>query len=149
MSTGRPAPADAARLILFHKQDTSARVRFLRHIGGGVSLPGPLPSLCEIVDEDEAPDLKVVAHPSLYLAQAERWLGLEPGALALEPEFRSWVELTGGPVPVYLGRFTSIDPPFAAAEAVGCAFITIMEGRDLRPVELELLRRAYQLVLGG
>ena len=32
------------RLILFHKQSTSARTRFLRHGHGGICTLGPLPT---------------------------------------------------------------------------------------------------------
>jgi hypothetical protein len=53
-----------------------------------------------------------------------------------------------GALPVLLAAFTSIDPPFAAAEACGGRFAAITEARGLPPVELALLRRAYEVLIG-
>jgi hypothetical protein len=49
---------------------------------------------------------------------------------------------------VLFRSFTSIDPPFAAAEAIGGRFIAITEARGLPPVELDLLRKAYEILIG-
>ena len=47
-----------------------------------------------------------------------------------------------------LARFTAIDPPFSAAEQLGGAFIDLTQARGLPPLELDLLRRAYEVILG-
>ena len=49
---------------------------------------------------------------------------------------------------VLLAAFVGIDPPFAAAERVHGRFIAITESRQLSDVERDLLRRAYEHVLG-
>ena len=56
--------------------------------------------------------------------------------------------MPGGPLSIYLLRLQSIDPPFGAAEQVGGCFVELTGARDIAPVELELLRRAYVHVMG-
>jgi len=133
-----------ARLILVHKQGTSARTLFLR-FKSGVVAPEPLPALAQVVDEGGAGD--VVVHPAALFAQVAASLGLDAGDIELESDFSADVDTPGGIVPVYLGRMTTIDAPLEAAERVGARFIAITEARDLSPVELELLRRAYTCVM--
>jgi len=112
----------AARLILFHKPKTSARTRFLR-FADTVLACGPLPAL------------------------AER-MALPAGSFEVVDEFSEHLETPDGAVPVLLAAFTSIDPPFAAAEAIGGRFVAITEARGLPPVELDLLRHAYEVLIG-
>ncbi len=135
---------DDLRLLLVHKQKTSARVRFLR-FAHGVTAFDPLPALSDIND-DEAP--QVVHHPNVYLRAAEQRLGLPAGSLAHEAEFEALVHTPAGPIAVYLTSIDTIDPPFAEAEALGGRFIAITEAIGGMPVEMELLRRAYAAVLG-
>lgn len=49
---------------------------------------------------------------------------------------------------VHLASLDTVDPPFAEAEALGGRFVAITEARGCSPVELELLRRAYTVILG-
>jgi hypothetical protein len=49
---------------------------------------------------------------------------------------------------MHLASFTTIDPPFDAAAAVGGQFIAITEAMGGMPVEMDLLRRAYEVLLG-
>lgn len=136
-----------ARLILVHKQGTSARTRFLRYADGIVA-PEPFPKLAQVLGEDEVADgASVVAHPAALLRQVAEGLGLGAGDIVLESDFRAHVDTPQGVAPIYLGRVTTIDPPFAAAEKAGARFIAITEARDLPPSELELLRRAYECVM--
>lgn len=112
----------APRLILFHKQKTSARTRFLR-FADTVLAVGPLPSV-------------------------EERMALPAGSLETVDDFRMHVDTADSAVPVLLAGFTSIAPPFAAAEAIGGRFVAITEARGLPPVELELLRHAYEVLIG-
>jgi hypothetical protein len=141
-------PADM-RLLLAHKQKTSARVRFLR-FPHGLCAFAALPALSSVLDD--APASQVETHPSLYLRSAEAQLGLEHGSLALEAEFSASVDTPEGPIRVRLAIFTSIDPPFEAADKLGGKFIAITEARgDLNktsPAEMELLRQAYTVLMG-
>jgi hypothetical protein len=134
----------APRLILFHKQKTSARTRFLRFADTVLAF-GPLPASAKLLPEDTEP---VRQHPAAHLRAAEERLALPIGSLEPVPDFHIDVATEEGPVPVLLAGFTSIDPPFAAAEAVGARFAAITEARGLPAVELELLRRAYEVLIG-
>jgi hypothetical protein len=137
-------PADL-RLILAHKQKTSGRLRFLRLPHGTVAFT-PLPPLSALI-EDAAPP-QVVHHPTAILKAAEEKLSLPAGSLAHEPEFHATVDTPDGAIAVHLASFTSIDPPFDEAAALGGRFIAITETMGVAPVEMDLLRRAYEVLLG-
>ncbi|HEY6896727.1 MAG TPA: hypothetical protein VI279_05655 [Rhodocyclaceae bacterium] len=136
------------RLILFHKQSTSGRTRFLRFAQGLLAFE-PLPALSALVDEGAAAASSVRPHPAAALRAAEERLGLAGGSLKAEAEFYAEVETPAGAVPVLLAAFTSIDPPFDAAAQAGGQFIALTEARGLHPLELDLARRAYETILGG
>ena len=135
-----------SRVIFFHKQATSARLRFLRFAYHSVCAFEPLPKLAMLMDEEDAAG--VALHPAAIIQQAEQKLGLSCGELKAEGEYRACVDVAGGPVNILLLRFTSIDPPFALAEKIQAAFVDLPEARDLVQVELELLRKAYELLIG-
>ncbi len=137
------------RLLLAHKQKTSARVRFLR-FPHGVCAFTALPILSTVFEDP--PSSRVENHPSVYLRSAEAALGLDNGGLALEAEFSASVDTPDGPIKVRLATFTSIDPPFELAERLGGKFIAITETRGevnkISPAEMELLRQAYTALMG-
>lgn len=133
------------RLILLHKQATSGRVRFLC-LSSGILAFSPLPALSALRDEDHSPTVHF--HPTAIVREAEIHLGLPEGAIVPEAEFAAWVDTPEGDVPVLLAAFAGIDPPFAAAERTRSRFIALTESRQLSEVERNLLRRAYEHVLG-
>jgi hypothetical protein len=133
------------RLILVHKQKTSGRLRFLRLPHGTVAFT-PLPPLSALM-EHAAPS-QVVAHPAVFIQAAERKLGLPAGSLLHESEFQATVDTPDGPVAMHLASFTSIDPPFDEAAALGGTFIAITEAAGGMPVEMDLLRHVYEVLLG-
>ncbi|MBS4019480.1 MAG: hypothetical protein KGZ68_14730 [Dechloromonas sp.] len=133
------------RVLLLHKQGTSGRLRYLR-LPSGVALFTPLPADAALRPEDWSPTVQV--HPSAVLREAEVRLGLAEGAIEAVPEFQCWVDTSVGDVAVLLGAFASIDPPFAAAEQLDGRFIAIAEARSLSAIERDLMRRAYEHVLG-
>lgn len=134
-----------ARLILLHKQATSGRLRFLC-LSSGVVAFSPLPALAALRDENYSPTVQI--HPTAIVREAEIHLGLPEGAIEPVPEFHAWVDTPAGDVPILLAAFTGIDPPFAAAERTSSRFIAITESRQLSEVERNLMRRAYEHVLG-
>jgi hypothetical protein len=137
----------ASRLIMYHKQLTSARTRFLKLAYGGVCGFSALPALAKIEEKpSEAP--RVVSHPASVIREAETQLGLPSGSLEMEPGFRCEVAAGDERTEVFLARFTSIDPPFETAQAHGSTFIDLTQARGLPPVELDLLRRSYERILG-
>ncbi len=138
-------PVTLPRLILLHKQKTSGRVRFLRFSSGVLAFK-PLPASSALRDEGYSP--KIQFHPAAVVREAEIHLGLPEGGIEPEAEFSAWVETPAGDVPVLLGVFSAIDPPFSAAERTNGRFIVLTEASRLNEVERQLLRRAYEHVLG-
>lgn len=133
------------RLLLVHKHGTSGRVRFLC-LSSGVVAFKPLPALSVLHDEDYSPTVQF--HPTAIVREAEIHLGLPEGAVEPVADFQAWVDSPEGDVPVLLAAFASIDPPFEAADRVRGKFMAITESRQLGDVERNLLRRAYEHVLG-
>ena len=67
------------RLIFFHKQNTSARLRFLKFANGSVCAFEPLPALSQMLDSSIDPDAEnnIVEHPAQLLPDAGAQLGLD------------------------------------------------------------------------
>jgi hypothetical protein len=139
-----PAFPENMRLILAHKQSTSARVRFLC-FAHGICAFAPLPPLSSF--DKSAPAPQVLHYPGVYLRPAEQRLGLPEGSLKQEPEFVAIVQAPDETITVNLALIATIDPPFAAAEAAGACFIAITDARDFPDVELGLLRHAYPILV--
>lgn len=134
------------RVILYHKQATSARTRFVRFAGNTVFAFGPSAGLSQYAEGDMPGG---TVHPSAVMQQTEAWLGLPQHSLRAETAFQHAVEAPSGSIQVLLAAFTTMDPPFEAVEKAGASFIDLTAARGLPPVELEMLRLAYELVLGG
>ena len=137
----------ASRLILYHKQSTSARTRFLRLGYGGVCAFAPLEVAAELMPPGQSRGT-LIAHPAAVVRPAEQRLGLPLGSLEPEPGFRCRVRGPEGETEVLLARLLTLDPPFKTAAAQGGAFIDLTQARGLPPVELAMLRLAYELILG-
>ena len=137
---------EATRLVFYHKQATSARTLFLR-FNDTVCAFDTLPSSARL---SETPEIQpVTIHPAPLITQAEQRLGLPHGSLEIEKEFYQQVEALTGLITIYLMRFTALDAPHEIVAPSGGHFISLMEARDLPPVELELLRRAYAVIMEG
>jgi hypothetical protein len=134
-------------LILYHKQSTSARTRFLRFSHGGICGPEALPAGAT-VDDPGGNAATLLTHPGMLLRTTETTLNLSRGSLASDAGFHCRVNAGADSGDVYLAHFTSIDPPFEAADAAGAAFIDLTQARGLPSAELALLRLAYEHVLG-
>ncbi|MBV2092718.1 MAG: hypothetical protein KUF72_17710 [Candidatus Thiodiazotropha sp. (ex Ctena orbiculata)] len=133
------------RVILYHKQATSARTRFLKFENNTVCAFAPLPDLSTVVAT--RPD--TVFHPKAILSDTEERLGLARDTLAFESEYRQTVQVPGGDIDILLANITTTDPPFVEVESSNAQFIDLTQARGLPDVELELLRSAYELILGG
>jgi hypothetical protein len=145
-SQDRPSPA---HLMLYHKQSTSARTRFLRLPHGGICGPAALPPDAALDDGvSGAVPASLLTHPAMLLRDAESALSLPRGSLEADSGFRCRIIAAGEAADVHLAHFTSIDPPFEAAEAIGARFIDLTQARGLPATELSLLRLAYEHVLG-
>jgi len=136
-----------ARLIMYHKQSTSARLRFIKLSTGTVCCFDPLPKLSQLIDDE--PNEKLALHPAAFVNEAAQRLGMETHELEAEGEYRARVDVPNDTIQIFLVRFTTIDPPFDAAAAQNAEFIELAQARNLPLVELELLRKAYDLVMSG
>jgi hypothetical protein len=139
------------RLIFYHKQNTSARLRFLKFASGSVCAFEPLPALSQIIDDciDQVRNDILVTHPAQLVRDAGERLGLDVGLMKVEGEYHARVESSEGTVEVYLTEFTTIDPPFEQAKKLNAEFIDLTQARSLPGLELELLRQAYEHVMTG
>lgn len=134
------------RVILYHKQATSARTRFVRFAEDTIFAFGPIPGLSQPKSGSAE---NTVVHPAAVIQKTEAMLNLPAGSVKAEAQYQHSVEVEGGDIKILLASVTTIDPPFAAIEKAGACFIDLTQARDLPQVELELLRHAYELVLGG
>lgn len=133
------------RVILYHKHPTSARTRFLRFSNNSVCAFDKIPKLAQLIDK---PDASLI-YPSAVLKQVEEKLGFDNETLKAEGEYLQTVEVPGETIQIILANITTMDPPVELVEKTGASFIDLTQARDLPQVELELLRHAYELVLGG
>ncbi len=132
------------RLILYHKQATSGRTRFLRLADGGICAPARLPP-----GATQAKDRPSVSeHPAEIVNRICATLGIARADLELEAGFCVPVEVGAEILSVHLGRFTTVDPPFDAARRTESQFAALTEFRGLSEIELGLLRQAYEWVMG-
>ncbi len=133
------------RVILYHKHPTSARTRFLKYSYNSVLAFEPLAKLAQLTDQ--APN--TTTHPAMALKQVASHLGVEADVLKADTGFQHYVDVPGEPVQIILAQMKCMDPPFELAEKIDAQFIDLMQARGLPQVELELLRSAYEWVLGG
>lgn len=134
------------RVILYHKQATSARTRFLKFAHESVCAFEPIPMPAQLLEEACG---KMVNHPTAILQEVEQRLEFPAGSLKAEGEYRHTVEVPGRNIQIILASINTMDPPFEQAERSNACFIDLTQARGLPSVELELLRHAYELVLGG
>ena len=137
------------RLVIFHKQATSARLRFLSFSHGLFAFGSVDNDLEVLPDEGIIPPAPTLEwHPATLQRMAEGYLGLDMGALCMEPEFYGLVHTSKGVLRLRALALQTIDPPFDAAERIGARFISITEARSMNPLEREALRRVYEHVIG-
>ncbi|MFM8333747.1 MAG: hypothetical protein ACKN9T_18890 [Candidatus Methylumidiphilus sp.] len=139
--------AQAARLILYHSQSTSARTLFLRHASGSVIAPTPLPPLSTLLDDGDG-EAGLFLHPAALIRDYCLKMELPTDLLQAQGEFHGRVETPQRIVSVYLARFTCIDPPRELFAEGGGKFCAITELRGGHPAEMGLLQRAYQTIMG-
>jgi hypothetical protein len=134
------------RVILYHKHPTSARTRFLKFGYGSVFAFQPIAGAATLLEHTST---HTTVHPASVARDAERRLDLEEGILKAEGKFSYSVEAPDGSIQIILLEIASVDPPFELAERVGGGFIELLEAKELPQIELDLLRQAYEFVLGG
>ncbi|MDY7015238.1 MAG: hypothetical protein SVX43_16900 [Cyanobacteriota bacterium] len=139
----------STRLVLYHKQSTSARILFFC-LDGTVCQPSGLPPRSQIVSSTlEEEEATVTPPPPAFVAEVAKKLGISEEMLEVEAEFQAIADSAGDAIAVYLTRFTTIDPPYEQIESGDGRLIAITEARRLPPVELELLRLIYSFLMDG
>lgn len=134
-----------ARLVLCHKQKTSARLRFLLFPHGVLAFE-PLPP--DAIISPRYSHTRVELHPAAWAHQACERLGLANDAISAEPEFHIEARYHGNVVTILLATFNSIDPPFEMARQHDARFVPLTELRQLPEAELDVLGHVYEYLIG-
>ncbi len=139
------SPLERMRLILYHQQATSARTLFLR-IGSTVCTLGHISEQAQVLKTRP----QVLIHPATLLKEVKQQLGIAAGDLEINGEFQEWLFIPESTeeLVIFLAHFTSVDAPHGIVQKFGGRFIALTEARDLPPVELNLLRQAYAVIMG-
>jgi len=139
------------RVIFFHIQSASARMRFLyfkqRNSVLGFSSLDNLSVLIEKTEESEDL-LQLETHNNAILQYIEQKLLFDLSKIELKYEFCYCIDNPNKLVVVALARFQSIDPPFELSEGLDAQFCELPSLRKVHQVELELLQKAYHLIIG-
>ncbi|MCX7946680.1 MAG: hypothetical protein N2557_06890 [Hydrogenophilus sp.] len=138
-------PPDDIRLILVHKQRTSARVRFVC-LSHGIWAFSPIPEGVTLADPSEIP--KIRWHPAIGVRIAAAHLRLDPTQMSTDPHALALLEgKNGHRITILLVQFSTIDPPFSEVSAIGGRFISLTEARSCSPLEQQLLGRAWSQLM--
>ena len=134
------------RVILCHFDTYSTALVFARY-GTSVLAPAPLPE--GAVPLAVLPESDARHEPEAALAALIARFGLNPAELALVDGFEEWLSDGGRPIRVHVAQFKTFEAPRAALAPHGGVFKPISELRGTAPVELNLLRRVFNLFMGG
>jgi len=132
------------RIILFHKQSSSARIRFL-YFSNRNSVLGfeSLPNLASLIEKSTDS-----LNENAQRKQLNEFFGDVDERVIIDDDFHYNIDVPGEIIGVALARFTDIDPPFELAQKVNAKFCEITAARSVSPVELELLQKAYTQIMG-
>jgi len=134
------------RVILCHFDTYSTALLFAR-FGNTILAPTPLP---ESASPAQAPPEAGLHHaPEAALSAIAEQYALEAGALKLVEPFQAWVDTGQESIRIHLAQFTTFEAPRATFEPHGAVFKPISELRGSPAAELNLLRQAFNLIMGG
>ena len=136
---------DNKRLIMYHKQATSARILFFA-LNGSVCHCDGLPPESKIVDSSIDED-RVIDYPETLIPSIKKRLEISSNILEIEKNFMAIAKSEDLALDIYLACFTTIDPPREQLKHLEGKFITIIEARTFPAIELELLRLAYSFLM--
>jgi hypothetical protein len=103
--------------------------------------------LSSVPEEDEIPLTIPLRAPIDIVPVISNIMGLPANLLQANMGYHEQVDTPGGVITVYLASFNALDPPLKLMAEKGCKFRTLTELRNRPPAEMELLRRAYALVM--
>ena len=140
-----------SKFIFFHKQSTSARMRFLVFENGSVLSGSPLPDLSVLEDEiqQDYDEHTVISFPSNGLGDVVQSLNIDLKDVAIKFPNLTTIETPSGTPVVHGVEFTLIDPPFSEVEKSGARFIEMTQARQLSNIDMEILRRVYVNAMEG
>jgi hypothetical protein len=139
--------SESSRVILYYNGAISALTLFLQHPDESVCSPSPLPALSSVLEEGKIPLTIALMAPADMAASISKIMGLPADLLQANMGYREQVDTPSGIITVYLAYFNVLDPPRQLMAEKGCKFKTLTELRNRPPAEMELLRRAYALVM--
>jgi hypothetical protein len=134
------------RVILCHFDTYSTALLFARY-GASVLAPTPLPEGAGAIPAAEAAGAQY--EPAAALGALAAQYGLDTTQLRLVDGFNEWMSSADGAIRIHLARFMSFEAPRDAIEPKGGVFKPISEMRGMAALELGLLRRAFNLFMGG
>jgi hypothetical protein len=137
----------SSRVILYYNGAISALTLFVQHPDESVCTPSPLPALSSVLEEDEIPLNIGNIPPASIVSAISNAMGIPPNLLRANTGYREHVDTPNGIITVYLAQFNAPDPPRQLMAEKDCKFRTLTELRNRPPAEMELLRRAYALVM--
>ena len=136
-----------SRVILYYNGAISALTLFVQHPNESVCAPSPLPVLSSVLEDDEMPLNIAHTAPADIVSAISTAMGLPANLLQANMGYREQVDTPAGIITVYLAHFNTLDPPRQLMAEKNCTFKTLTELRNRPPAEMELLRRAYALVM--
>lgn len=137
------------RLILCHYDTYSSALLFAR-FGASVLAPVPLPEGTTPMPGTDHPGAAAPEYePAAALEALGAHYGLDTSQLSVVDDFEEWMSNGGEPIRIHLARFTGFDAPRDAIEGHGGVFKPISDMRGTAMLELNLLRRVFNLMVGG
>jgi hypothetical protein len=134
------------RVILCHFDTYSTALVFARY-GMSVLAPAPLPDGSAPLAVP--PESEAGYEPDAALAALVARFGLNPAELTLVDGFDEWLSDGDQAIRIHLAQFKTFEAPHATLAPHGGVFKPISELRGTAPVELNLLRRVFNLFMGG
>lgn len=140
------------RVIFFHMHPSSARFRFL-HFNDRSSIIGftSFPKLSALIDDTNNWDdesLEIVENKLTIIKFIQDHLPIDADSMELMPQFYACVDSPDQLIVVSLVRFTELEPPFDMAQKCNAEFRELPNLRNVHNVELQLLQKAYHLMMG-
>jgi len=141
---------DLYRIIFYHSQSTSARMRFLYFTEQNSVLGfSRLPNLSVLNDQstDPAPLLSNSVEQEILALINQNIPGADLRIKLLKDCCFS-IETANKPIIVCAAGLTDIDPPEDIAKLHGGKFLELPYLRKLHHIELGMLQRVYQYIMG-
>jgi hypothetical protein len=129
------------RVILTHFDSYSTALLFPRWDSNTLLWPEALPASAAPMPAPAIINPEHVAN-TVKLAVVER-CGLNADELTHVGDFNHWAQTDNGPVRIHLLRFTTLDAPKEAIEALGGVFKSMSQLRGSAMSELLLLREVF------